>query len=1235
VKRYTARLYDTDGNLLDVLENITGANYSRRLSEATEIGFSFPGTDNKKANLNLATQFELYRYGKRMASGILSKRDFKNNPLSVSGMTNEIKLSYLKTPGNWVWNNVDLADVYRDLCLEYKCKRFQAPSEYKGTSSNVRSVSGVGNFAYAVVLETDENNHFKPSGYITTGSIDLGEDVYRIDRIRWSETPGSEIKITVQFRTSDDNITWSEWSSEYETLFSEAGIDLVSLALSDPHRYIDIKTNLYTNDTETEGPGDPPTVYGVSPYLHALEIVWRRQTELDSSLIPASLNVMVNGYEANYSEHLAVAKELSDKYECEFLVDGDNNLIVGKPLGNDYSNEVIIRPGRDTNIQTLEVDDSELIQILICLGAGDGVGQLMTVLIDDESIGKYWYKPGKIGTYENKDCNTIEQLRAEGQKYLDEHSEPKYSFVVQTVIDPEWPDLAPGDIIRVIDAKNGIDAKVRITEEKRQDGGVEIVEWGLNTDLADTAFAKLIAQAHIDKARENKRASETLTPPAPVNVRARGQIGQITISWSGVGNKYRIAHSTDGVNFETLDIVSTRSYIHTGLSDDSTHYYQIYAVKNYTESESSGIVSATTSLITKIVTYFQDEPPVAETIGDLWFDTNDGNKLYRWDGEQWAEAQDTGIADAISAAATAQDTADGKITTYYQNEPPTPEAIGDLWFDTDDGNRLYRWNGVQWADSRDNGINQALEAASTAITNAATAQATADGKVTTFFQNEPPTAEGDGDLWIDTNDGNKLYRWNGSQWEDVQDVGISQAITAAATAQETADRKITSYYQNDPPGGASVGDLWTDTNDNNHLYRYDGMQWVSIRDDAPNTSTPISLNGIGLSFGEDSTYQSADGVTLARVTINLSGIPADPKRAYVQIKHRRQGSTEYKLDDQLTTVSGNVTVTVDDLLPGVTYEFAIVPVSYYGVPGEAKTGSKTTAKDTQPPTIPTTAPAVSAGSKIIGVTLTGSSDADLAFYKVQRREAPAEWSEPLKLWQIPASPTWGVWADAPGGITQNKVWIDTNVDCDKCYQYRYQAVDASGNESPYSDISNAIAPSQYGSLDIAYNSVTTGHLAAGAVTADKIEAGAITADKISAGEISYGKLNVVYATVTSASYWWGIGEIISTPQNYEEWNIIKFPNGLYGTSKDRIDLVHNALNTLVGGYIIEMSTDGIDYHFPLIMSPYNESVNYVFNDVMINIGYSELTPTRVVLYCRKTSGPNSDFWLKFKRHSIA
>src|SRR5690606_24689446 len=103
--------------------------------------------------------------------------------------------------------------------------------------------------------------------------------------------------------------------------------------------------------------------------------------------------------------------------------------------------------------------------------------------------------------------------------------------------------------------------------------------------------------------------------------------------------------------------------------------------------------------------------------------------------------------------------------TFYQATAPTAEAVGDLWVDTDDSNHTYRWSGSAWESARDLTISIAQSTADAAqadaaqaLADAATAQATADGKIQSFYQAAAPlSGMAEGDLWIDTDDGNTLY----------------------------------------------------------------------------------------------------------------------------------------------------------------------------------------------------------------------------------------------------------------------------------------------------------------------------------------------------------------------------------------------------------------------------------------------------------------------------------------------
>lgn len=161
--------------------------------------------------------------------------------------------------------------------------------------------------------------------------------------------------------------------------------------------------------------------------------------------------------------------------------------------------------------------------------------------------------------------------------------------------------------------------------------------------------------------------------------------------------------------------------------------------------------------------------------------------IYAWDNEDSAPVTPTAptVYDPLNnpfilAITDAEAIADGKITSFYQTSAPTAEGVGDIWFDTDDGNKMYRWNGSSWVAAQDTAITQA-------INDAADAQATADGKITTFYQTSSPTAEGVGDLWVDTDDNNRLSRWNGSSWVNVRDGTIATAATTANWSGITDD----------------------------------------------------------------------------------------------------------------------------------------------------------------------------------------------------------------------------------------------------------------------------------------------------------------------------------------------------------------------------------------------------------------------------------------------------------------
>lgn len=96
-----------------------------------------------------------------------------------------------------------------------------------------------------------------------------------------------------------------------------------------------------------------------------------------------------------------------------------------------------------------------------------------------------------------------------------------------------------------------------------------------------------------------------------------------------------------------------------------------------------GNVTATSATFPNLVTltvFKQASIPTSLAIGDLWFDTDDNNKLYR--------AGSVG-ADQITSGEWELVTSQG-VQVFAQDGIPTSVNVGDLWYDTNDNNKVYR-----------------------------------------------------------------------------------------------------------------------------------------------------------------------------------------------------------------------------------------------------------------------------------------------------------------------------------------------------------------------------------------------------------------------------------------------------------------------------------------------------------------------------------------------------------------
>lgn len=269
--------------------------------------------------------------------------------------------------------------------------------------------------------------------------------------------------------------------------------------------------------------------------------------------------------------------------------------------------------------------------------------------------------------------------------------------------------------------------------------------------------------------------------------------------------------------------------------------------------------------------YYQDSAPssTGRTIGDIWYDTDDGRKQY-----VWAPSTIGGTDYAW------RDNSSLNFNTYIGR------IVGDVWYDSNDDFRPYVWcastasgTDYTWRDNSSgqytNYIGQFATikqqffaiydtSTSTSIASQITSVEAKANKQRVYRQTNTPTGTTEtplinGDLWLDTSDNNKAKYWNGSAWIDTSDVRL------------TTITKV--YRQTNQPTGTTVGDLWFDTDDSNKPYYFNGSSWFAVDDTSKatigniqseatvraNADKTIAKNAVTTSVGTARVYTEDPG----------------------------------------------------------------------------------------------------------------------------------------------------------------------------------------------------------------------------------------------------------------------------------------------------------------------------------------------------------------------------------------
>jgi len=421
--------------------------------------------------------------------------------------------------------------------------------------------------------------------------------------------------------------------------------------------------------------------------------------------------------------------------------------------------------------------------------------------------------------------------------------------------------------------------------------------------------------------------------------------------------------------------------------------------------------------------------------------------------------------------------------------------------------------------------NQAIQQATDALTAAQAAQATADGAIRTYYQEDPPWADNStqpdtslGDLWYKESTG-QAYRWNGTTWNLIEDNQIATALAAAQKALTTATGKLTAYYQTDQPTltdhpDLSMPSIWYDTDDGNHPYylvSIDPLNWTSIQDakvqtlsdamDELNNETLPELNtNLTQARSDISDLQSSSSEYASDIqnlnssldTLNNTTIPnlnaalsqnSDDITANQTAINTLNNTTIPSINTAVSNAQSDINTLKNTTLPALTTRVGTAETAISDTQSDisaAQTAINTLNNTTIPGINTAVSDAQSDVNTLKNTTLPGLQDdlddANTAVTALQDK-FPVKGSDM-----------------AANTITANQIAADTIT-------------------------ASQIATGAITSSELAANSVIAGKIATGAVTAGTVAADVITATQIQAGAVGVDELaaNAVTAAKIAAN----------------------------------------------------------------------------------------------------------------------
>lgn len=217
-----------------------------------------------------------------------------------------------------------------------------------------------------------------------------------------------------------------------------------------------------------------------------------------------------------------------------------------------------------------------------------------------------------------------------------------------------------------------------------------------------------------------------------------GNLPTDTAFWEKVGDYTSIADAVAAHSSQINALVTTdaafATQIDTLFASSNSNAAAIAAESNARTNADSAFATQMTAVqaaSVKTRTYWQPTAPTNGMLeGDLWFKTNDNNKMYRYTSGSWQASDDARIAAsvaAISSETTARTTADTALGTRIDNLSATVTTNNNTLTAAVSAEQTARANADTALGTRIDTVQATANGNTAAIQTEATARANADG----------------------------------------------------------------------------------------------------------------------------------------------------------------------------------------------------------------------------------------------------------------------------------------------------------------------------------------------------------------------------------------------------------------------------------------------------------------------------------------------------------------------------